>query len=856
MNESPTPEWHRRQVEKYAKAVPIWGRYAKALRRVLEDACRRAVPEVMVQARPKSLASFAEKCVRKWPKYQDPADELTDLCGGRVIVHTLDQVKAVRAFIEQNFLVVEHDDKSAALLEDKFGYRDVHFLVRLKPERAEAIGFTKKECAEIGDRVAELQVRTVVQHAWADIVHDRLYKAPLKLSKEARRTGALLAAIMEDGDRSFDRLAAELDGMAANYTAYATRENVEREIAVQELILKNTKGGRDRLPVALRLARLLAPRGEYRKVVTMLDPLRETKSGLRHELLLELGYALCRVHRHDPGSSDFARGREYVAEVVRHCSSSDFTAVPSFRKMSTLLARALSRLAWIAEALDRSQNESRQLYRRALETEPGNPYHLANQLSFEVFCAAGGVSLDGMRTQIRAAVATCREHAIAGTELPFAHFTAGRLELLLGNADEALGWYARGLRHLFDEQSCVSVAVLDDEVEWIERIHFGGEAPVEYGWVKRLISLARDFHAPHCPVNKGAVAQGRASLAGGDRVLIVAGGATTMERAMLRRVEPLLASALAHFRGTVVSGGTCVGIPGCVGAVAERLKRGRGKHFKLIGYIPGKLPSDAPKDARYDDFVTTDDDGFSSGQILRMWEDFRARGITPDRVQLLGIGGGPLTAVEFRVALALGASTAAVHCTGGAADALLDDPVWLGTPTLVAMPLDSASAQAFVTAPEHQPSPDRLLRMAQTFHEHYVNDKPKKLPENLRPWKNLPETYQTANLEQARYAVEILRAAGFDVRPKSGKRGAISNFTGKAWRRAVERMAELEHGRWNVERLRDGWRFGRPRDDTRKLHDCLVPWENLPESIREYDRNAVRAFPEILAKAGFEVVKS
>ena len=69
----------------------------------------------------------------------------------------------------------------------------------------------------------------------------------------------------------------------------------------------------------------------------------------------------------------------------------------------------------------------------------------------------------------------------------------------------------------------------------------------------------------------------------------------------------------------------------------------------------------------------------------------------------------------------------------------------------------------------------------------------------------------------------------------------------------VERMAELEHGRWNIERLRDGWRYGRQRDDSRKIHDCLVSWHDLPDDIKRYDREAVRAFPEILEKAGLEV---
>ena len=56
-----------------------------------------------------------------------------------------------------------------------------------------------------------------------------------------------------------------------------------------------------------------------------------------------------------------------------------------------------------------------------------------------------------------------------------------------------------------------------------------------------------------------------------------------------------------------------------------------------------------------------------------------------------------------------------------------------------------------------------------------------------------------------------------------------------------------------MERLRDGWRYGKPRDDSRQLHDCLVSWNELTDDIKRYDRDAVRAFPEILAKAGLEV---
>jgi hypothetical protein len=205
--------------------------------------------------------------------------------------------------------------------------------------------------------------------------------------------------------------------------------------------------------------------------------------------------------------------------------------------------------------------------------------------------------------------------------------------------------------------------------------------------------------------------------------------------------------------------------------------------------------------------------------------------------------------------LALGASVGVIVGSGGGADAIIADPVWNGVPTLLVVPLDEASVQALVTSPALIHAPDQLTAMAKAFHAHFISDNPGKLPENMRPWDTLKKTYQTANLEQAKYAVEILRAAGFDVRSLTGKPDAITSFDGNGFKADVERMAELEHGRWNIERLREGWRFGTPRNNDKKIHNCLVTWEVLPDDIREYDRTSIRAFPDILAKAGLDIFR-
>jgi ppGpp synthetase/RelA/SpoT-type nucleotidyltranferase len=845
----PTPEEYKEQIEAYSKENLAYVTYANALKRVLEKACVISVPQAIVQARAKGASSFAEKWVRKYDKYPDAIHQMNDLCGARVIVQTIEQVKAVRLFIDHNFDILEKDDKGLSLGESTFGYRDMHYLIRLNKERAGTIGFTPDECNEIGSRTAEVQVRTWVQHAWADTLHDRIYKAPLRLSGETKRTGALLAAIMEDGDRAFDRLASQLDGMAANYTAYAGRDDVQKEVEAQTLIFENEADAAKRPDLALRLSRLVDPLGDYDRVVELLDPYRDLQGPIRPELLLELGYALCKKHRSQPGSGDYRRGQDYLQEVIDLVTSTDLTAVPNLRKQKSLNARALYRLAWSWEAVAGEEVQALKHYRRAVEVEPGNPYYLAGQLSFEIYCSRGTSLIQGMRGAIRDAIDTCNAHALAGTELPYPYFTAGRLSLLMEEGNDAVGtgsleWYARGLHELFSGTSCAPPDLLEEEMQWLMRISFGAQPSDRQNWVRKLIHIAQDFQKK-C-VEKEA-AQKHQEPAPNPKVLIVAGGAVSIDPNDLQKIGHLLLAALKDFNGTVISGGTRSGVPGCVGDVSEQLKAENSKGFELVGYIPKYLPHDASEDERYDRLVVVGEQGsFSAEQILKNWEVFLADGIEPDQVLLLGFGGGKVSAIEYRIALALGATVGLIETSGGEADRLLNDPLWTGVKTLFPLPSDEASVRAFVS-PATQ-GYEKIEEMARAFHERYVEQSSSRLPSNMRPWPKLEETFKKANYEQAKNAVEILRAVGFAVKPVVGDPVLLKDFSDEV----VECMAALEHGRWNIERLRDGWRPGE-RNDSRKTHDCLVPWSMLPEEIREYDRNAAKAFPEILAKARLEV---
>lgn len=163
-----------------------------------------------ITGRAKSPESFCTKARKTdadgQARYPDPLDQITDQIAVRVITFIPDDVHRACNIVHDQLRVEEDTDKGAQTAErGSFGYASRHFLVRLQPEREKL-----PENACLRGQVFEIQVRTVVQHAWAEFEHDIRYKRTGGISPDLKarfdRSFLLAAALLEKTDEEFSKI--------------------------------------------------------------------------------------------------------------------------------------------------------------------------------------------------------------------------------------------------------------------------------------------------------------------------------------------------------------------------------------------------------------------------------------------------------------------------------------------------------------------------------------------------------------------------------------------------------------------------------------------------------------------------
>ena len=110
---------------------------------------------------------------------------------------------------------------------------------------------------------------------------------------------------------------------------------------------------------------------------------------------------------------------------------------------------------------------------------------------------------------------------------------------------------------------------------------------------------------------------------------------------------------------------------------------------------------------------------------------------------------------------------------------------------------------------------------------------------------------QEANLKQADDICKKLQVIHCAIGISTDANETLFEFTPAE----IEMLAQMEHERWMDEHLKRGWVQGPETNEKLRTHDCLMPWEPLPEQQKEKDRNAIRTLPGILAKVQLKIVR-
>ena len=213
----PRPTPLSRAVQEYAArhtALQLAGREFVALvTTILDDG---GINYLSVTGRTKSVASFAEKASRTSPDgkllYPDPLTDITDQLGIRVITYVQSDVTAVADLLADQIAVLDDRDMGQETArEGRFGYASRHLVISLDAGRAAAPAY-----AAMHGLGASVQIRTVLQHAWAEFEHDIRYKGtiPEEHARDFDRRFTLAAGLLELADREFstiwDRLRPEV----------------------------------------------------------------------------------------------------------------------------------------------------------------------------------------------------------------------------------------------------------------------------------------------------------------------------------------------------------------------------------------------------------------------------------------------------------------------------------------------------------------------------------------------------------------------------------------------------------------------------------------------------------------------
>jgi len=658
-------QFYKQQINKFKELRPLYKNYCEILEKILSNLIKGRSSEYLIQSRVKKLSSFANKLFDPDKKYINPFQEINDLCGIRIILPNINEMNAVCEIIKDIFFIEEievNEDRLKQTESTSFLDHAQTYIVQLIPNLNIYKRLELKVPNEILDFKAEIQIRTFISHGWAvnqyKIFSQHEFKVPKPYEQELNRVKSLLAI----EDNVLDGLMEKMLDYESSYAAYMTPEKIRAEI---ERLMMVYDVDKENYIIGYRIAKLATINGDFNKSIEILneiiknDKFKKASDWEMALILRDLGISHHIKYKKSPQSSEFLRGQEYLKEAVqRNPFDSDSWASlgGTFKEQ-------------------KNYEKAFECYNQALKVDPGDPYPLGNYLVLVIQQTGDLIHIERNREMIHKGIQRRLKQIEVMVEIPWAFFDVALFNLFLGNVNEALEYYLKGIRFSPD------IWMIETTLNTINNLKIIETKLEGLKLVKQILLLGILFHPDIDAKTEKIINDATSELDSeleqkelnfGDSVVIIAGGTDERIERNIQFFRNNLIKAFKEFKCTIISGGTKSGISGFVGDIQEKYPL----NISTIGYCPSHMPANVEIDKRFSSIHITKGKDFSLIETIQYWYDIMKSGIDPSKIKLIGINGGQIAAFEFHAAIVFGAQVGILKNSGRAATELINDPDW------------------------------------------------------------------------------------------------------------------------------------------------------------------------------------
>ena len=658
-------QFYKQQINKFKELRPLYKKYCEILEEILRNVIKGRSSEYIIQGRVKKISSFANKLFDPDKKYINPFQEINDLCGIRIILPNINEMNAVCEIIKDIFFIedIEVSEDSFRQTESTpFLDHAQTYIVQLIPNLNVYKRLELKIPNEILDFRAEIQIHTFISHGWAvnqyKIFSQHEFKVPKPYEQELSRVKSLLAI----EDNVLDDLMEKMLDYKSSYAAYMTPEKIRAEIERLTMVYDVDK---ENYIIGYRIAKLATSDGDFNKSIAILNEIIKSDNYKKASdwemavILRDLGISHHIKYKKNPQSSEFLRGQAYLKEAVqRNPFDSDSWASlgGTFKEQ-------------------KNYNKAFECYNQALKVDPGDPYPLGNYLVLVIQQTGDLGHVERNREMIHKGIQRRLKQIEVMVEIPWAFFDVGLFNLFLGNVNEALEYYLKGIRYSPD------IWMIETTLNTINNLKIIETKLEGLKLVKQILLLGILFHPDIDAKTEKIINDATSELDSemeqkeknfGDSIVIIAGGTDERVERNIEFFKNNLVESFKEFKCTIISGGTKSGISRIAGDIQEMFPL----NIRTIGYCPSHMPANVEIDKRFSSIHMTKGKDFSLIEPIQYWYDIMKSGIDPSKIKLIGINGGQIAAFEFHAAIVFGAQVGIMKNSGRSATELINDPDW------------------------------------------------------------------------------------------------------------------------------------------------------------------------------------